>query len=108
MLERVERTSGKLTERAYIEALTRNRHLSGEIALGKALDEHNVQVLVFPQDHGCSFGAAAGYPSVTVPAAYSESGEPFGITFSGKAFSELELISYAYAFEQHVQARRKP
>ncbi|MCZ2260209.1 amidase [Sporosarcina sp. G11-34] len=108
MLERVERTSGKLTERAYIEALTRNRHLSGEIALGKALDEHNVQVLAFPQDHGCSFGAAAGYPSVTVPAAYSESGEPFGITFSGKAFSELELISYAYAFEQHVQARRKP
>lgn len=108
MLEKVERTSGALTERAYIEALLRNRHLAGDIALGKALDEHTVQALVFPQDHGCSFGAAAGYPSVTVPAAYSEAGEPFGITFSGKAFTEPELIGYAYAFEQRVNARRKP
>ncbi|KAA0942127.1 amidase [Sporosarcina sp. ANT_H38] len=108
MLEKVERTSGTLTERAYIEALLRNRHLAGDIALGKALDEHNVQALVFPQNHGCSFGAAAGYPSVTVPAAYSEAGEPFGITFSGKAFTEPKLIGYAYAFEQRVNARRKP
>ena len=61
--------------------------------------------LVFPQDHGCSFGAAAGYPSITVPAAYSKEGEPFGITFSGKAYPEPELIGYAYAFEQHVKAR---
>lgn len=108
MLEKVDRTSGALTERAYIEALLRNRHLAGDIALGKALDEHTIQALVFPQDHGCSFGAAAGYPSVTVPAAYSEAGEPFGITFSGKAFTEPELIGYAYAFEQRVNARRKP
>jgi len=108
MLEKVERTSGTLTERAYIEALLRNRHLAGDIALGKAFDTYNIQALVFPQDHGCSFGAAAGYPSITVPAAYSETGEPFGITFSGKAFSEPELIGYAYAFEQQVNARRKP
>lgn len=108
MLERIERTSGTLTERAYIEALVRNGHLAGEVALGKALTENNVQALVFPQDHGCSFGAAAGFPSVTVPASYSEAGEPFGITFSGKAFSDLDLISYAYAFEQRVKARRKP
>ena len=108
MLERVERTSGNLTERAYIEALLRNRHLAGAIALGEAMDKHNVCALVFPQDHGCSFGAAAGYPSVTVPAAYSKAGEPFGITFSGKAFTEPNLIGYAYAFEQYVKARRKP
>ncbi|NYF26282.1 amidase family protein [Sporosarcina sp. JAI121] len=108
MLEKVERTSGTLTERAYIEALLRNRHLAADIALGKALEEHNVQALVFPQDHGCSFGAAAGYPSVTVPAAFSDAGEPFGITFSGKAFTEPDLISFAYAFEQRVMARRKP
>jgi amidase len=108
MLEKVERTSGTLTERAYIEALLRNRHLAGDLALGNAFNEYNVQALVFPQDHGCSFGAAAGYPSVTVPAAYSEAGEPFGITFSGKAFTEPELIGYAYAFEQRVNARRKP
>ncbi len=108
MLEKVDRTSGTLTEHAYIEALLRNRHLAGDIALGEALDKHDVQALVFPQDHGCSFGAAAGFPSITVPAGYSEEGEPFGITFSGRAYAEPELIGYAYAFEQHVKARHTP
>ena len=108
MLEKIDRTSGTLTERAYIEALQRNRYLAGDVALGKALDVHDVRALVFPQDHGCSFGAAAGYPSVTVPASYSSEGEPFGITFYGKSFTEPELISYAYAFEQSVMARQLP
>jgi amidase len=108
MLEKVERTSGTLTERTYIEALLRNRHLAGDVALGEALDKHDVQALVFPQDHGCSFGAAAGFPSITVPAGYSEEGEPFGITFSGRAYAEPELIGYAYAFEQLVKARHTP
>lgn len=108
MLERVDRISGNLTERAYLEALLRNRYLAGTIALGEALDKHDIRALVFPQDHGCSFGAAAGYPSITVPAAYSKVGEPFGITFSGKAFTEPHLIGYAYAFEQHIKARKKP
>ncbi len=108
MLERAQRTSGTLTEQLYIEMLIKNRHLAAGVALGKALEENSVHALVFPQDHGCSFGAAAGFPSVTVPANYSEAGEPFGLTFSGSAFTEPQLISYAYAFEQLTIARKKP
>jgi len=108
LLERSERISGTLKEREYVEALERNRHLAGGIALGEALKRHDVAALVFPQDHGCSFGAAAGYPSITVPAGFTEEGEPFGITFSGRAFSEPDLISYAYSFELATKARRKP
>lgn len=108
MLEKVERTSGTLTEPEYIDALLRNHHLAGEIALDKAFVEHQIDALVFPQDHGCSFSAAAGRPAITVPASYSEAGEPFGITFCGKAFSEPELIGFAYAFEQKTKARRQP
>ena len=37
MLEKVERTSGTLTERAYIEALLRNRHLAGDMRSEKRL-----------------------------------------------------------------------
>ncbi|WP_316044313.1 amidase family protein [Saccharococcus sp. Marseille-Q5394] len=108
MLEKVDRTSGTLTEPEYIEALLRNRHLAGELALDRAFDEHKIDVLVFPQDHGCSFSAAAGYPAITVPSSFTEEGEPFCITLCGKAFSEPELIGYAYAFEQSARARRKP
>lgn len=108
MLEKVDRTSGTLTEPEYIEALLRNRHLAGELALDKAFDEHNIDVLVLPQDHGCSFSAAAGYPAITVPSSFTKEGEPFCITLCGKAFSEPELIGYAYAFEQSAKARRKP
>jgi len=43
-----------------------------------------------------------------VPAGFSQAGEPFGLTFSGRAWSEPMLISLGYAFEQKVRARRKP
>ena len=108
MLEKVNRTSGTLTETEYIEALLRNRHLAGELALDRAFDENNIDMLVFPQDHGCSFSAAAGYPAITVPSSFTEEGEPFCITLCGRAFSEPELIGYAFAFEQATNARRKP
>jgi amidase len=108
MLEKADRTSGTLTEPAYIEALLRNRHLAGELALDRAFDEHKIDVLVFPQDHGCSFSAAAGYPAITVPSSFTKEGEPFCITLCGKAYSEPELIGYAYAFEQAAKARRRP
>ena len=108
LLEKSDRTSGTLTEKEYFTALERNRYMAGEIGLGKSLDNLQLDALVFPQDHGCSIGAAAGYPSITVPADFTHAGEPFGITFSGRAWSEPLLISMAYAFEQKVKARKKP
>ncbi|MET3576264.1 amidase family protein [Bhargavaea ullalensis] len=108
MLEESERTSGTLTERSYLEALERNRHLAAETALESAFRKYEINALVFPKDHGCSFGAAAGYPGIAVPSGEGEGGEPFGITFYGRAFSEPLLIGYAFAYEQHVHGRVKP
>ncbi|EMR05459.1 Glutamyl-tRNA(Gln) amidotransferase subunit A [Bhargavaea cecembensis DSE10] len=108
MLEQSDRTSGTLTERAYLEALERNRHLSSEVALERAFREHDISALVFPQSHGLSFGAAAGYPGVAVPAGKTEEGEPFGIAFYGRAFAEPLLIGFACAFEQREKGRVKP
>ena len=51
--------------------------------------------------------AVAGFPHITVPAGYT--GElPIGVSFMGRAWSEPRLITYAYAFEQAVQARHAP
>ncbi len=64
--------------------------------------------------------AKAGYPSVAVPAGFNALstltpddppiGVPFpsDLTFSGRAFSEPELIALAYAFEQATRHRVPP
>ena len=49
-----------------------------------------------------------GVPTVTVPFGYFDDGTPFVIAFVGDMWSEAELLSYAYAFEQATLARRPP
>lgn len=108
LLEQANRISGKLTEREYVEALERNRFLAAEQGISDTLKQAGADAFILPQDFGCNVGAAAGFPSITVPYGFSETNEPFGITFTGQAFSEPKLIEYAYSFEQAVKGRRKP
>jgi amidase len=68
--------------------------------------------VLFPANFGANPPARAGYPSVIVPggfftptlgglpAGFTPEPSPFGVTFSGPAFSEPKLIGYAYALEQ--------
>ena len=51
--------------------------------------------------------AVAGYPVLTVPAAFVD-GLPLGISFIGGAWSEAALLRLGYAFEQLTRARRAP
>ena len=46
--------------------------------------------------------ALAGPESV-----YPAPGVPFGLSFLGTAFSEMDLISFAFAYEQKTQTRLK-
>jgi amidase len=71
-----------------VVALTANPAWLTDYVLG----DHNVFNSSTP-------GAAAGYPSVTVPAG-AVSGLPVGLSFIGPAWSEPRLIALAYAFEQ--------
>ena len=73
--------------------------------------------VLFPANFGANPPARAGYPSVIVPggfftptlaslpAGFTPQPSPFGVTFSGPAFSEPKLIGYAYAFEQATHHR---
>lgn len=36
---------------------------------------------------------------------YPAPGVPIGLSFLGTAWSEFELVSYAYAYEQHTHTR---
>ncbi len=51
--------------------------------------------------------ALAGYPDLVVPAGFVD-GMPVGISFIGRPWSEAELISYGYAYEQASHARKPP
>jgi len=86
--------------------------------------------ILFPANFGAGITARAGYPSITVPGGFyvnppvpistklspptpfppgfDAQPAPFGVTFSGPAFSEGRLIGFAYAFEQATHHRQAP
>ncbi|MCL6571160.1 MAG: amidase [Bacillus sp. (in: Bacteria)] len=103
-----EKTSGSLTESAYIDALEFDHYHSTKQGIDYTLEKDNLDIIVFPHDEGSYISAKAGYPSIAVPAGYSSSGEPVGITFAGTAYSEPLLIQVAYAFEQMTGFRKTP
>lgn len=102
-----EATSGTLTEAEYLEELEYSLYMAREQGIDHALKEYGVDVVLFPMD-GSTIASRAGYPSVTVPTAYTSEGEPVGITFTGTAFSEPLLIKLAFAYEQATKVRRAP
>ena len=52
--------------------------------------------------------AVAQYPTLTVPMGYKESGEPIGLTFIGKPFTEEKILRIGYAFENLTKVRHSP
>jgi amidase len=56
----------------------------------------------------CEESAMTGLPQVTVPAGFIGRRYPFGISFLGRLWSDRELLSIAYAYEQATRHRRPP
>jgi amidase len=52
--------------------------------------------------------APAGFPSVNIPCGYRRSGDPVGITLTGRYLSDSRLIAAAFAFETTAALRRQP
>lgn len=86
--------------------------LKNSIDYGKEIDitmkENNVDVLVFVNTSGADIAARVGYPSVTIPAGYTKSNKPVGLTFTSTSFTEEKLLSYAYAYECAYNKRQNP
>ena len=60
-------------------------------------------------DNSQFFSPTTGFPAIQVPMGYTRGGRlPAGITFFGRAWSEAQLIKYAYAYEQATRHRRPP
>lgn len=113
---------GGLDAKEYKDALAKNLRASREDGIDKALAKDRLDAILAPTGgpawlidlvNGDSFSgvsssqppAVAGYPAITVPAGFI-SGLPIGVTLLGPAWSEGQLIKYAYAFEQATKHRK--
>lgn len=105
----------------YEEDRARDLRLNGELGIDAALAEHDLDALLFPGSGGAGIAARPGYPTVIVPFALVDTEpdppmpegfdlqpRPFGVSFTGSACSEPELLALAYAFEQATMRRIAP
>jgi amidase len=99
---------GALTDQAYIDELTKIKRMSREEGIDAVLAKDHLDALVGPTTGAAwSIAAVAGYPSITVPLGLRENSST-GMLFFGRAWSEPQLIKYAYAFEQKSKGRVTP
>ena len=114
---------GDLTEKAYLDALSQVKRMTGKEGIDAAMARHNLDALaartigppwaidlINGDDRSpcaSTWAALSGYPSITVPAGYVDD-LPVGLLFFAENNSEEKLIGYAHAFEQATQARRPP
>ena len=112
-----EATRGDLSEPEYAAARAADLRASRTLGLDAYMDRHRLDAVLFPGAAGAAIAAKAGYPSVQVPVGFvagSAAGGsgaascPFGVTFTGRAWSEPVLLRLAYAFEQATASRRPP
>lgn len=56
----------------------------------------------------CALSAQSGLPAISMPAGFLGDGLPVGIELMGRAFTDVRLVSIAYAFEQSGARRHAP
>ena len=82
---------------------------SSRATIDATLLADDLDAIVAPGNTYANVSAAAGYPTVVVPAGYSGEGRnPFGLSFLADGFSESRLISFAYDYEQATKLRVPP
>jgi amidase len=72
--------------------ITRKANLIGEIQMGS----------------NCKLSSTSGLPAIVVPGGFTPDGLPVGLELLGRAWSEPQLIKFAYAYEQSTRHRHPP
>ncbi|KAL9635991.1 MAG: hypothetical protein Q9204_002421 [Flavoplaca sp. TL-2023a] len=115
------------TSPQFWAAYQENLEIAGRQGFLGILANYSLDALILPTDYSAGLPALVGTPVVTVPlgkspgnttVVYNERGTlvesapniPFGLSFIGPAWSEANLIGFAYAYEQRtmVQAQVQP
>jgi amidase len=86
-----------------------------------AMQEHRVDVLAYPvmrrrpasigepqRGTNCQLSPSSGLPAISLPAGFTDDGVPIGVELMGAAWSEAQLLTLAYSYEQATHPRRPP
>ncbi|KEP47043.1 glutamyl-tRNA amidotransferase subunit A [Rhizoctonia solani 123E] len=120
----IDSQSTKGYNSTYYSILRSSYEAGRQQGIDYALEHYGLDALVLPSNALAQVIASlAGYPMLTVPLGFYPDdtpvtphpphlpspapGLPFGLAFLGTAFSEPELIGFAYAYEQHTRTRLK-
>ena len=87
----------------------------------KVMADNNLDALAYPtirrkanligeaqQGTNCRLSSNSGLPAIVVPGGFTPDGLPIGVELIGRAWSEPQLIKFAYAYEQATHHRRPP
>ena len=91
-------------------------------ALEKAMNDNHLDGLIYPTirqkpvfvpstsqpGSNCRVSAHSGLPAISVPVGFTADGIPVGMEFLGRQFSEGDLLSIAYSWEQATHHRQPP
>jgi amidase len=72
------------------------------------IQEFQLDAVLSISNRNAGFAAAAQYPCLIIPMGYELSGQPVGLTFIGRPYSEDKLLKMGYAFEQISKVRKIP
>ncbi|GAA3511640.1 amidase family protein [Aquimarina addita] len=73
-----------------------------------SMKQYNLHAILSINNYHAGYAAMAKYPALTVPMGYDTDGEPKGLTFITKPFSEALLLKLGYAYEQISNKRKAP
>lgn len=85
-----------------------NLNTIGRTYFDQAMDEYELDAVLSMNNWSAGYAAVAKYPCLTVPMGYTDNGQPMGITFIGKPWSERELYRMGALFEKLTNARKLP
>jgi Asp-tRNA(Asn)/Glu-tRNA(Gln) amidotransferase A subunit family amidase len=103
----------------YLQHLTMRGTLRDAIL--KVIANNNLDALAYPTIRrkanvigeaqggtNCRLSSNSGLPAIVVPGGFTADGLPIGVELLGRAWSEPQLIKFAYAYEQATHHRRPP
>lgn len=90
------------------DAIKNTLKTNGRLFFDTPMEKYELDGMLSKNNFHAGFAAVAEYPAITVPMGYSQSGKPEGLTFISKPFSEMQLLGWAYSYEQLSKKRVAP